>query len=68
MNGPRVHEYLHGLYESVLKDYDIMTVGETPNVTPQIALQYVGEDRGELNMIFQFEHMLVDSYDGGKWN
>ena len=68
MNGPKVHEYLHGLYESVLKDYDIMTVGETPNVTPQIALQYVGEDRGELNMIFQFEHMLVDSYDGGKWN
>lgn len=60
MNGPRVHEYLHELNKEVLSKYDIMTVGETPCVTPEIAIEYVGEDREELNMVFQFEHMDVD--------
>lgn len=60
MNGPRVHEYIHELNKEVLNKYDIMTVGETPCVTPEIALEYVDEDREELNMVFQFEHMDVD--------
>lgn len=60
MNGPKVHEYLHELNKEVLSKYDIMTVGETPCVTPEIALGYVGEDREELNMVFQFEHMDID--------
>lgn len=60
MNGPRVHEYLKELNEKVLSKYDIMTVGETPLVTPEIAMQYVGEDRNELNMVFEFEHMDID--------
>jgi Alpha amylase, catalytic domain. len=60
MNGPRVHEYLKELNEKVLSKYDIMTVGETPCVTPEIAIDYVGEDRNELNMVFSFEHMDVD--------
>ncbi|OXT05985.1 glucohydrolase [Thermoanaerobacterium thermosaccharolyticum] len=60
MNGPRVHEYLKELSEKVLSKYDIMTVGETPCVTPEIAIDYVGEDRNELNMVFSFEHMDID--------
>ncbi|MCP2239038.1 glucohydrolase [Thermoanaerobacterium thermosaccharolyticum] len=60
MNGPRVHEYLKELNEKVLSKYDIMTVGETPCVTPEIAIDYVGEDRNELNMVFSFEHMDID--------
>jgi oligo-1,6-glucosidase len=60
MNGPRVHEYLKELNEKVLSKYNIMTVGETPCVTPEIAIDYVGEDRNELNMIFSFEHMDID--------
>lgn len=68
MNGPRIHEYLQQLNRNALAGHNIMTVGETPNVTPETALDYVGETRGELNMVFQFEHMLVDSADGNKWN
>ncbi|KKC48950.1 oligo-1,6-glucosidase [Paenibacillus sp. D9] len=68
MNGPRVHEYLQEMNREVLSRYDIMTVGETPGVTPEQAALYVGEDRGELNMVFQFEHMDIDSGPGGKWD
>lgn len=67
-NGPRVHEYLQEMNEKVLSEYDVMTVGETPGVTPQDGLLYVGGDRRELNMLFQFELMDIDSGAGGKWD
>ncbi len=59
VNGPNVHKYLQEMNEKVLSKYDIMTVGETPEVTTELAKQYAGEDTHELNMVFQFEH--VDS-------
>ena len=34
-----------------------MTVGETSGVTIEEAQKYAGEDRNELNMVFQFEHV-----------
>lgn len=68
INGPRVHEYLREMHNRVLSKYDVMTVGETPGLTPEEAIQYVGEDRNELNMVFQFELMDVDSGAGGKWD
>ncbi|AEI43861.1 MalL3 [Paenibacillus mucilaginosus KNP414] len=66
-NGPRIHEFLQEMNRRVLSRYDIMTVGETPGITAEEAVLYTGEDRGELNMVFQFEHMDVDS-EGSKWN
>ena len=68
MNGPRIHEYLQEMNREVLSKYDIMTVGECPGVDPEMASLYVGEDRGELNMLFQFEHMDIDSGKNGKWD
>jgi oligo-1,6-glucosidase len=68
INGPRIHEYLHEMYERVLSRYDVMTVGEMPGVTPEEAVLYTGADRGELNMVFQFDHMGLDSGPGGKWD
>lgn len=67
-NGPRVHEYLREMNEEVLSKYDIMTVGETPKVTTEDAIKYVGEDRKELNMVFQFEHMGLNNGPEGKWS
>lgn len=67
-NGPKVHEYLQEMNRKVLSKYDIMTVGETPGITPEIAKFYVNEDRNELNMLFQFELMDIDSGVGGKWD
>lgn len=68
LNGPHVHEYLREMNAQVLCHYDIMTVGETPNITPTEALRYAGFDRGELNMVFQFEHVSLTNGPFGKWS
>ncbi|MDM5463930.1 glycoside hydrolase family 13 protein [Bacillus cereus] len=68
MNGPNIHKYLHEMNEYVLSQYDIMTVGEMPGVTTEEAKLYTGEARKELQMVFQFEHMDLDSGEGGKWD
>ncbi|QRF24146.1 alpha-glucosidase [Alicyclobacillus sp. TC] len=67
-NGPRVHEFIQEMNREVLSHYDIMTVGETGAVTPHDAILYAGEDRHELNMVFQFEHTDLDAGQGGKWD
>jgi oligo-1,6-glucosidase len=68
MNGPHVHEYLREMHEKVLQDYDVMTVGETPGVRPDDALQYAGFDANELNMVFTFQHLGVDlDKQYGRW-
>ncbi|QQE78723.1 alpha-glucosidase [Alicyclobacillus sp. SO9] len=68
VNGPRIHEFLREMNHEVLAHYDIMTVGETPGVNPAEALLYTGTDRRELNMIFQFDHVELDSGPHGKWD
>lgn len=68
MNGPEIHTYLQEMNERVLKHYDILTVGEMPGATTEDALLYTDEERHELNMVFTFEHMDLDSAPGGKWN
>lgn len=67
-HGPHVHEYLQEMNREVLSKYDIMTVGETACVTLEEAKKYAGEDRNELNMVFQFEHVELGSGKYGKWN
>ena len=67
VHGPNIHKYLREMNEKVLSKYDIMTVGETPGVTTELAKQYAGEDGRELNMVFHFEH--VDNHGKyGKWD
>ena len=46
---------------------DVLAVGEAPGSTVDKALELVGEGRGELDMLFQFELMGVDYMDGHKW-
>ncbi|BCN29262.1 glycoside hydrolase family 13 protein [Anaeromicropila herbilytica] len=67
-NGPKVHEFLKEMNREVLSKYDIMTVGETPAVSPSDAVNYVGNDRNELNMVFQFEHVDIGNGLEGKWS
>ncbi|ANY74990.1 glucohydrolase [Paenibacillus ihbetae] len=64
-NLENVHDLLRRLNDEVLMDYDIMTVGETSGLGPEQALQYVGDQRHELDMVFQFEHMTLDSVSTG---
>lgn len=61
MNRPGIHDWLQEMKNESLSHYDIMTVGEANGVNPDNADEWVGEDKGKFNMIFQFEHL-------GLWN
>ncbi|AZI44604.1 alpha-glucosidase (plasmid) [Deinococcus psychrotolerans] len=68
MNGPRVHEFLQEMNREVLSHYDLMTVGETPGASVDDAVRYSDPQRGELDMVFQFEHVGLGSGERGKWS
>jgi oligo-1,6-glucosidase len=67
-NGPKIHDYLREMNKKVLSRYDIMTVGECPDVTPETAMKYTAPERKEMNMLFHFEHMSIDHSHDDKWN
>lgn len=60
-NQPGIQSYLKELKEKTFSKYDIMTVGEANGVGVDEADEWVGEDDGHFNMVFQFEHL-------GLWN
>ncbi len=61
-NGPRLHEYLREMYDTVLEPYQLMTVGEAQNSNAEFAKSLIASSRKELDMIFTFEHMDVDVF------
>jgi oligo-1,6-glucosidase len=67
VNGPRLHEYLHLLYEKAFKDYDCMTVGESVLCSLEDTIKLVKPEREELDMIFNFSHTDVDNFFGVKY-
>lgn len=66
-SGPKVHEYLQEMNREVLSKYDIMTVGEAPHTSAEEAVPYTAAARGELNMVFHFDHMHLDYDENGKY-
>jgi len=67
-DGPKIHDYLQEMNREVLSKYDIMTVGETLGVNLEQAKLYTGANRGELNMVFHFEHVFLGDGKLGKWS
>ncbi|MDF1696955.1 MAG: alpha-glucosidase [Saprospiraceae bacterium] len=67
-NGPQIHEFINEMYENIIQYYDVMTVGEGPGITKELANLYIGKNRRELNMIFQLDHMIIDHGEGGKFD
>lgn len=67
MNGPRFHEFMQEMNREVLQHYDCMTVGECFDLDVEEGKKLVGEDRNELSMVFQMEHMGLD-HGEGKWD
>ena len=66
-NGPKVHDYIKEMVASSIANYDVMTVGEGPGISKEVALDYVGKNRGELNMIFHLDHMYLGQGMEGKY-
>ncbi len=61
--GPHLYEYLQEFNDEVLSKYDIMTVGEAPMMTPDLALKFIDERDSKkqvLKMMFNFQHMEAD--------
>ena len=60
------HNILAALRRDVLSHYDTLTVGETVMVDLKEAADLTLPERGELDMVFAFEHMECDQI-GVKW-
>ena len=67
IDGPEMMPYLTALDEQVLSNYDVMTVGEMPQLTVEKAKRYAGAD-GPLDMAFHFQHTKLDYADGKRWS
>ena len=64
-NGPRMHEYIREMHTKVLSKYDSITVGEMPFISDiNEIIQTVGSTSGELNMIFIFDIVDIDTAPG----
>ncbi|KAF9404576.1 hypothetical protein HW555_014271 [Spodoptera exigua] len=68
-NGPTLHALLKEMNQHTFGKDDLVTVGETWGATPEIAQLYSDENRNELSMVFQFEHINLDKQAGKrKWD
>jgi oligo-1,6-glucosidase len=68
-NGPRLHEFLTEMNHKVgLEKRGLLTVGEMPGSTIELAREVTDPARRELNMVFTFEHVVLDQDpDRGKF-
>ena len=68
VNGPRLEEFLAEMNrEAGLTRLQLLTVGEMPGSTIEIARRVTDPQRAELTMVFTFEHMGLDQAGDTKW-
>ena len=68
-NGPKLHEYLQEMNRETFGGKNLMTVGECWGADIENGGLYSDPERKELDMIFQFEQMLLDQVPGEqKWD
>ena len=67
VDGPRMHEFLRDMNDSVLSHYDCYTVGESYHPSSKDALEYVRAENRELDTIFNFSHFDSDNIGGKKF-
>jgi len=54
--GPHLHAYLNEMHREVFSKYNCMNVGEASGISIEDALQFVDEDRNELQTFYHFDH------------
>ncbi|CCG05541.1 glycoside hydrolase family 13 protein [Blastococcus saxobsidens] len=69
LSGPRIHEFLQEMHREVFtgRSDALLTVGEMPGVTVEQARLFTDPARGEVDMVFQFEHVGLD-HGTSKWD
>jgi oligo-1,6-glucosidase len=66
IEGPRLHEFLAEMNREVgLDAHNLLTVGEMPGATIDMARAITDPANGELNMVFQFQHVDLDRMPEG---
>jgi oligo-1,6-glucosidase len=67
--GPRIHEFMQEMHRAVFADRAdrLLNVGEMPGVTVEEARLFTDPARGEVDMVFQFEHVQLDQ-GTSKWD
>ena len=70
VNGPRIHEFLQEMHQAVFagRPAGLLTVGETPAASVEDGRLYTDAARAEVDMVFQFEHVELDTGPGGRWD
>jgi oligo-1,6-glucosidase len=68
--GPRIHDFLQEMRMNVFAgrpEKKYLVVGEMPGVTVDEARLFTDAARGEVDMVFQFEHVQLDQGES-KWD
>jgi oligo-1,6-glucosidase len=60
--GPKLHQYLRELKEEAFAPYNAFSVGETPGIGMEMSKLLTGDYRGEMDMIFSFDHLETPGY------
>lgn len=69
INGPRLHTYFRELSAKAFQEDTLVSVGETWGADVERAKLYSASDGSELSMVFQFQHLSLDSQEGKtKWD
>jgi oligo-1,6-glucosidase len=61
--GPQIHDFLQEMHREVFagREGGHLTVGEMPGVSIEDAVLFTDPARAEVDMVFQFEHVSLDS-------
>jgi len=63
-SGPHLHDYLKEMNKEVLSKYDVMSLAEGAGMLKSTALNFVDEDRKELNMGYHFDGVNLGYVSG----
>ncbi len=60
--GPNLHRYLQEMQREAFAPYKAFSVGETPGIGMKTGKLLTDESRGELDMIFSFDHLETSGH------
>ena len=64
---PEAHDYIREMRKTCFAGRDCMCVGETPFSSSATGFSYVDPTKNEMDMVFSFDLMDIDSGKSGKW-
>ena len=61
--GPSLHDYLRELRREAFTPYNAFAVGETPGIGMEMSKLLTADNRGELDMVFNFDQLETPGHD-----